>query len=227
MSKAKDKSVEGDGLDSVSTEVLCNNGKKRTLGERLGAETAAKEAEKRAINRMMKGIPLSVVESGCEPLKDLRRERFCQGYVAGADSLELYWKLWRDELGVPRNKKSTAMGARSRLMKSPEVKNRIAFLQRQNAQVARVDREEKLRITEEIIQGLRADFRNGDRGKTVSDLMSALARHDAMTGEADKPTLKIELGLGGLLSGIDKVVETRLGLTTKPEKKAEGGEVVE
>jgi len=186
-----------------------------------------------------KGVPLIAVSVGSEPLQDSKRERFCQGIVAGADELELYYKLWKDEVGVPRSKKATAISQKSKIKHEERVIARLNFLRRQNAAIARVDREEKLKITEEIIQGLRADFRNGDRGKTVSDLMTALARHDAMCGESEKPTLKIELGLGGLLSGIDKVVETRLGLSGgslssgksleegKGEKEVEGGEVLE
>ena len=97
---------------------------------------------------------------------------------------------------------------------------------------AKLSREEKLKITEEVIAGLRADFRSGMRGKTVTDLMSALQRHDAMVGDQEKPTLKIELGLGSLLENVEKLVEERQKKAledgrSESEKKADAAKPVE
>lgn len=166
------------------------------------------------------GVTFDEINLGSEPLACSKRERFCQGVVSGGNALELYWILWKDEEGLVRNKKATAIAAKSKLLKEPKVVARMRFLRGENAAVAKLGREEKLKITEEVIAGLRADFRAGGRGKTVNDLLMALQRHDQMTGEVEKPTLKIELGLGSLLQNIEKVVEER-------QKKALEGEVSE
>ncbi len=156
-----------------------------------------------------RGVPLSEVGSGSEALMDLRRERFCQGIASGADALELYYVLWKDEAGLPRSKYTTAMSQKSKILSEPLVAARLRVLRGENALCAKLSREEKVRITEEVILGLREDFRQGLRGKTVNDLLCALQRHDAMTGDVEKPTLKIELGLGDLLKNVDSLVEER------------------
>lgn len=170
------------------------------------------------------GVTFDEINAGSEPLLDLKRERFCQGIVSGANSLELYWQIWKDEEGLPRSKKPTATAQKAKIIKEPKVAARIRFLRGENAAVAKLGREEKLKITEEVIAGLRADFRAGSRGKTVNDLLMALQRHDQMTGEVEKPTLKIELGLGSLLQNIDKLVEERQSKSL--EAKQAEGEVV-
>lgn len=183
--------------------------------------------EKNGIGRNVKscggierGVTFAEINAGSEPLSEPKRERFCQGVASGADSLELYWVIWRDEEGLARNKKPTATSAKSKLMKEPKVAARLKFLRGENAAVAKLGREEKLRITEEVIAGLRADFRSGQRGKTVNDLLAALSRHDQMTGEVEKPTLKIELGLGSLLQNVDKLVEERQKAALAAQDKA-------
>jgi len=155
------------------------------------------------------GVPLCEVGVGSEALMDFRRERFCQGIASGADALELYYVLWKDEAGLPRSKYTTAMSQKSKILKEPLVAARLRALRGENAMCAKLSREEKVKITEEVILGLREDFRQGLRGKTVNDLLCALQRHDAMTGDVEKPTLKIELGLGELLKNVDSLVEER------------------
>lgn len=183
-----------------------------------------------------KGVTFAEINAGSEALDDRKRERLCQGIASGADSLELYWVLWKDEEGLPRSKKTTATSAKAKILKEPKVVARLKFLRGENAAFAKLGREEKLKITEEVIAGLRADFRAGVRGKTVNDLLSALQRHDQMTGEQEKPTLKIELGLGSLLENVDRLVEERQkrvleGMKTETDKRIEAakpadGEVV-
>lgn len=177
------------------------------------------------------GVTFDEINLGSEPLACSKRERLCQGVVSGGNSLELYWALWKDEEGLPRNKKPTATAAKAKILKEPKVVARLRYLRGENAAVAKLGREEKLKITEEVIAGLRADFRAGGRGKTVNDLLMALQRHDQMTGEAEKPTLKIELGLGGLLQNIEKVVEERqraalADSSAEAEKKIEAAKPV-
>lgn len=190
------------------------------------------EVEQKWVSGGNRGIPLDDLRGGEDPLTDPKRERFCQGAVSGADTLELYWVLWKDEEGKPRNKKATALSQRSKIMKEPKVVERIKFLRGENALFAKLSREEKLKITEEVIAGLRADFRSGMRGKTVTDLMSALQRHDAMVGDQEKPTLKIELGLGSLLENVEKLVEERQKKAledgrSESDKKADAAKPVE
>lgn len=170
--------------------------------------------------------------AGREPLKDSRAERFCQAVSGGENELEAYYRCYKDECGQKRTKLSTAKSTKAKLKKKKDIRDRLAWLRRENSTKAKLGREEKLKITEEVIQGLRADFQRGERGKTVNDLMSALQRHDAMTGEGEKPVLKIELNLGGLLNGVDKLVEKRLGIASHPVEildlpSAKDAEVVE
>lgn len=170
------------------------------------------------------GVKFDDINAGSEPLSDIKREEYCQAISSGADALEMYWVLWKDREGRVRNKKATALAQKSKILKEPKMVARLRFLRGENAVLAKLGREEKLKITEEVIAGLRADFRAGARGKTVNDLLSALQRHDAMTGEVEKPTLKIELGLGSLLENIEKVVEER---QQKALAKPVDGEVVD
>lgn len=170
-----------------------------------------------------KGLTFDEINAGSEPLADIKREEFCQAITSGADALEMYWILWKDREGRVRNKKATAMTQKAKILREPKMVARLRFLRGENAVLAKLGREEKLKITEEVIAGLRADFRAGARGKTVNDLLSALQRHDAMTGESEKPTLKIELGLGSLLKNIEQVVEER----QQKVLKAEEAEVVD
>lgn len=149
---------------------------------------------------------------GREPLKNDKHERWCQAVCGGEDELEAYYRIWKDELGLKRSKKSTAKSTKSKIRRQKDVAARLKWLRQENACKAKLGREEKLRITEEVIAGLREDFRKGERGKTVNDLMSALQRHDAMTGEGEKPTLEIKLNFGGLIEGVEKLVEKRLGI---------------
>lgn len=173
----------------------------------------SEKPEKRAkASKEVAGTPISEWSAGSQPLKEARRERYAQYCASGLDSLESYYRAFKDDEGAPRCKKSTGKSAAAKIRKCKEVKDRLAYLQRENSNVARIDREAKLKITEEVIAGLREDFRKGERGKTVNDLMSALQRHDAMTGEGEKPSLEIKLNFGGLISGIEKLVETRLGI---------------
>lgn len=188
-----------------------------------------KSAELRVFEKD-KGVTFEEINAGCEPLSDLKRERYCQGVMSGADGLELYYQLWKDEEGRPRSKRTTALSQKSKLEREPKVAARLRFLRGENATIAKLGREEKLKITEEVIAGLRADFRAGARGKTVNDLLCALQRHDAMTGMQEKPTLKIELGLGSLLENVEKLVEERQKKleAKKPEAaKVVSGEVLD
>ena len=177
------------------------------------------------------GTSLMEWSSGSQPLMDARKERFAQYYAGGSDGLTAYFRAFKDDEGLPRGKKSTAKSTSHKVKKQKEVVERISYLQRENAGVARIDREAKLKITEEVISGLREDFRKGERGKTVNDLMSALQRHDLMTGEGEKPSLEIKLNFGGLISGIEKLVESRLGLVVSGKSidlpVARDGEVVD
>jgi hypothetical protein len=168
----------------------------------------SKKSESRVIDKD-KGVTFDEINAGSEALADSRRERYCQGVASGANPLELYWVLWKDEAGIPRNRRATAIAQKSKILKEPKMVARLKFLRGENAVFAKLGREEKLKITEEVIAGLRADFRAGVRGKTVNDLLCALQRHDQMTGETEKPTLKIELGLGSLLENVDRLVEER------------------
>lgn len=177
------------------------------------------------------GTSLMEWSSGSQPLMDARKERYAQYYAGGSDGLTAYFRAFKDDEGLPRGKKSTAKSTSHKVKKQKEVIERILYLQRENAGVARIDREAKLKITEEVISGLREDFRKGERGKTVNDLMSALQRHDLMTGEGEKPSLEIKLNFGGLISGIEKLVESRLGLAGSGKSidfpVARDGEVVD
>ncbi len=194
-------------------------------------EEGEKVAKKASKSKGACGVTLYEWSVGSQPLKEARRERYAQYCASGLESLESYLRAFKDDEGAPRCKKSTAKSSAHKIRKQKEVSERIAYLQRENAGVARIDREAKLKITEEVISGLREDFRKGERGKTVNDLMSALQRHDLMTGEGEKPSLEIKLNFGGLISGIEKLVESRLGLVGSGKSidlpVARDGEVVD
>ena len=162
--------------------------------------------------------------AGSEALSDVRRERYCQLIAGGCEEVEAYWKSHKDSCGLVRTKRSSAIRENSRLKVRPEVKARIEWLQGEQRKEAKLGKREKLVITEEVISGLRADFKAGERGKTVTDLMAALQRHDQMTGDGGTPVLEIRLDFGGLLDGVEKLVEGRLsGRIPKPAE----GEVIE
>jgi len=161
---------------------------------------------------------------GKKVLEDKRCEDYCQLVASGVDALEAWQVSFRDRCGLERYKRTSALSARAKCGKRAEVVNRLAWLRSENARVAGMTREEKLKITEEVIRGLKADFDAGERGKTVGDLMAALVRHDAMTGVRDGGGVKITLDLGSLTKGVDGLVEARLGLSVRSggEKRVDG-----
>lgn len=149
---------------------------------------------------------------GAKVLEDRRRESYCQLVASGVEELEAWQVAFCDECGKPRQKRTSALSSRAKCGKRAEVVARLSWLRERNAEKARLSREEKLAITEDVIRGLKRDFDSGERGKTVGDLMAALVRHDAMTGVRDGGGVKITLDLGSLTKGVDGLVEARLGI---------------
>ena len=195
---------------------------RKSIRQETARKARAAMKEKRALEAAMRAQEEAEVAEvlkkdsgilGEEPLTDAREERYCQLVCSGVKEVEAWQRAYKTELGEPRAKGMTAIKSNSRTKSRPSVVARLHFLRKENSEVAKIGREEKLAMVEAVMRGLMNDFSNGERGKTVSDLQGMLSMHNQMTGESEKPTLEIKLDLSGLVARSDADVEKRLGLT--------------
>lgn len=171
-----------------------------------------------------------VGESGSIPLKDGRKERYCQKVVSGVEPLEAWWQSFCDDEGKERYKRATALSWRSRCGNSPDVMERVDWLRKTVGRCSSITKEEKQEMLDTLLKTTYERAMSDDASaKEVSAFLDTLARHDLVNGDVIKPKLEIVFPqLDSILGGAAiKAVERRLGIGVKRLPDGGGGEVLD
>lgn len=124
-----------------------------------------------------------------KPLKNARHEAFAQAVADGNSEIAAYKKVYKAKPNVAR-------ANASRLLTNASVRARVRYLQRQNALIQALSREEKrqmlaeiARHAENIVMTKRGERRSPDYRARIS----AIQEDNRMTGEGEE-TLNVKGG---------------------------------
>lgn len=156
-------------------------------------EEVVLEAEKEVSEQVPEEV-LSVPEigDGADPLKDRRKESYCQKIIRGSDPLVAFWESYYDEEGLERVSKKTAMTLRPRMANKEEVIRRIDWLNKHSEAASKITKFEKMNMIDALLKKT-YEKAMGERSSAndVRAFLDVSARHDIATGAVGKPKVEI------------------------------------